>query len=96
MVIFNTGAGLKYADVTAAAMNLKLPTAERQSRGEVEKDRRGVTLPARHRAGGVRLLPNEEGFPVSSSAWKCIHHAHKIATSLNYLSLLPVTNDGGP
>ena len=53
VVIFNTGAGLKYADVTAAAMNLKLPTAERQSRGEVEKDRRGVTLPARHRAGGI-------------------------------------------
>jgi threonine synthase len=53
VVIFNTGAGLKYADVTAAAMNLKLPEPARQSREEVEKDHRGVTLPARHRAGGI-------------------------------------------
>jgi threonine synthase len=53
VVIFNTGAGLKYADVTAAAMNLKLPAPVRQSREEVEKDHRGATLPARHRAGGI-------------------------------------------
>jgi threonine synthase len=53
VVIFNTGAGLKYADVTAAAMNLKLPAPARRSREEVEKDHRGVTLPARHRAGGI-------------------------------------------
>ena len=53
VVIFNTGAGLKYADVTAAAMNLSLPEPARQSREEVEKDHRGVTLPARHRAGGI-------------------------------------------
>jgi threonine synthase len=53
VVIFNTGAGLKYADVTAAAMNLKLPDLAHQSRQEVEKDHRGVTLPARHRAGGI-------------------------------------------
>jgi threonine synthase len=53
VVIFNTGAGLKYADVTAAAMNLKLPEPAYQSRQEVEKDHRGVTLPARHRAGGI-------------------------------------------
>ncbi len=53
VVIFNTGAGLKYADVTAAAMNLKLPEPVRQNQEEVEKDHRGVTLPARHRAGGI-------------------------------------------
>jgi threonine synthase len=53
VVIFNTGAGLKYADVTAAAMNLKLPERARQSSQEVEKDHRGKTLPARHRAGGI-------------------------------------------
>jgi threonine synthase len=53
VVIFNTGAGLKYADVTAAAMKLTLPDTARQSRAEVEKDHRGVTLPARHRAGGI-------------------------------------------
>jgi threonine synthase len=53
VVIFNTGAGLKYADVTAAAMNLKLPAPVHHSREEVQKDHRGVTLPARHRAGGI-------------------------------------------
>jgi threonine synthase len=53
VVIFNTGAGLKYADVTAAAMKLTLPVPSRQSQPEVEKDHRGVTLPARHRAGGI-------------------------------------------
>jgi threonine synthase len=52
VIIFNTGAGLKYTDVTAAAMNLALPSpAQRQT--ELEKDHRGVTLPARHRAGGI-------------------------------------------
>jgi threonine synthase len=53
VVIFNTGAGLKYADVTAAAMHLALPPPARGSQGEPEKDHRGVTLPARHRAGGI-------------------------------------------
>ena len=53
MVIFNTGAGLKYADVTAAAMGLALPSPAKASEEEVEKDHRGVTLPARHRAGGI-------------------------------------------
>src|ERR1700685_211541 len=53
VVIFNTGDGVKYADVTAAAMNLKLPAPADHSREEVEKDHRGVTLPARHRAGGI-------------------------------------------
>ena len=48
VVIFNTGSGLKYADVTAAAMHLALPG---QSDGQ--KDRRGITLPARHLAGGI-------------------------------------------
>jgi threonine synthase len=51
VVIFNTGAGLKYVDVTAAAMNLTLPP--RPAPKETEKDHRGVTLPARHRAGGI-------------------------------------------
>jgi threonine synthase len=53
VVIFNTGAGLKYTDVTAAAMNLALPAPANQNREEAEKDHRGVTLPARHRAGGI-------------------------------------------
>jgi threonine synthase len=49
VVIFNTGAGLKYADVTAAAMNL-LPLPVKPG---AETDRRGIALPARHRAGGI-------------------------------------------
>ena len=53
VVIFNTGAGLKYADVTAAAMRLALPQPAKASQEELEKDHRGVTLPARHRAGGI-------------------------------------------
>lgn len=53
VVIFNTGAGLKYVDVTAAAMNLTLPAPARHSREDLEKDHRGVALPARHRAGGI-------------------------------------------
>ncbi len=44
VVIFNTGAGLKYADVIGAAM---------QMHTETERDHRGVPLPARHRAGGI-------------------------------------------
>jgi threonine synthase len=44
VVIFNTGAGLKYADVIGAAMDL---------RAGGERDRRGLALPARHRAGGI-------------------------------------------
>jgi threonine synthase len=43
---------LKYADVTASAMNLKLPEPH-LSHQEIETDHRGVTLPARHRAGGI-------------------------------------------
>jgi threonine synthase len=53
VVIFNTGAGLKYADVTAAAMNLARPLPAHLTGQEAEKDHRGVTLPARHRAGGI-------------------------------------------
>jgi threonine synthase len=53
VVIFNTGAGLKYTDVTAAAMSLTLPASARPSGEGVEKDHRGVILPARHRAGGI-------------------------------------------
>jgi threonine synthase len=53
VVIFNTGAGLKYADVTAAAMNLALPAPAHLPREEAEKDHRGMTLPARNRAGGI-------------------------------------------
>ena len=48
VVIFNTGAGLKYAHVTAAAMNLSFPINQ-----GVERDHRGIALPARHRAGGI-------------------------------------------
>jgi threonine synthase len=53
VVIFNTGAGLKYADVTAAAMHLSLPSRMGGAKQEAEKDHRGLTLPARHRAGGI-------------------------------------------
>jgi threonine synthase len=48
VVIFNTGAGLKYADVTAAAMHLAFPIHQGG-----ETDHRGIALPARHRAGGI-------------------------------------------
>ena len=53
VVLFNTGAGLKYADVTAAAMNLAWPPRAETTAKEAEKDHRGVTLPLRHRAGGI-------------------------------------------
>ncbi len=44
VVSFNTGAGSKYADVIAAAI---------QSPSTIEKDHRGVTLPSRYRVGGI-------------------------------------------
>jgi threonine synthase len=50
VVIFNTGAGLKYADVVAKAINLTLPSS---AKAGVEVDHRGFVLPARHRAGGI-------------------------------------------
>ena len=53
VVVFNTGAGLKYTDVTAAAMKLTPPARAHLSRQEAEKDHRGVTLPARYRVGGI-------------------------------------------
>ena len=53
VVIFNTGAGLKYADVTAAAMHLDFPPKPPVFAQEAEKDRRGLALPARHKAGGI-------------------------------------------
>jgi len=53
VVLFNTGAGLKYADVTAAAMNLAWPPRAQTTAKEAGKDHRGVTLPLRHRAGGI-------------------------------------------
>ena len=37
VVIFNTGAGLKYADVTAAAMRLALPSRRRPARKSLKK-----------------------------------------------------------
>jgi threonine synthase len=48
VVIFNTGAGLKYTDVIADAMHIHFP-----SQKGAEVDRRGMALPARHRAGGI-------------------------------------------
>ena len=51
VVVFNSGAGLKYADVIGAAMHLPEPTVAGGVEGE--RDHRGVMLPARHRAGGI-------------------------------------------
>ena len=45
VVSFNTGAGRKYADVIAAAIQIPFAT--------IEKDHRGVTLPSRYRVGGI-------------------------------------------
>jgi threonine synthase len=47
VILFNTGAGLKYADLTAAAMGLVFPPPT------AETDHRGLQLPARHKAGGI-------------------------------------------
>jgi threonine synthase len=49
VVIFNTEAGLKSADVMAAAMQLESPSAQK----DVERDHRGVALPSRYRVGGI-------------------------------------------
>jgi threonine synthase len=49
VVIFNTEAGLKSADVIAAAMQLESPSAQK----DVERDHRGVALPSRYRVGGI-------------------------------------------
>jgi threonine synthase len=53
VVVFNTGSGLKYADVIAAAMHLNFSPRATAGREEPERDHRGVILPARHRAGGI-------------------------------------------
>ncbi len=56
VVIFNTGAGLKYADVIAADMGLVFPppmTAPQEAEHTVERDHRGLALPSRHKAGGI-------------------------------------------
>jgi len=44
VVVFDTGARGKYADVIAAAI---------QSPSGIEKDHRGVTLPSKYRVGGI-------------------------------------------
>jgi threonine synthase len=49
VVIFNTGAGLNYADVIAAATQLETPSTS----NDVERDHRGVPLPSRYRVGGI-------------------------------------------
>jgi threonine synthase len=49
VVIFNTGAGLKPADVIAAAIQPESPAAAK----DVERDHRGVALPSRYRVGGI-------------------------------------------
>ena len=53
VVIFNTGAGLKYADVIAQAMNLPFPPPVPSREPARETDHRGQLLPARHKAGGI-------------------------------------------
>ncbi|HTZ59209.1 MAG TPA: threonine synthase [Acidobacteriaceae bacterium] len=53
VVIFNTGSGLKYADVIADAMHLALPQRSKTTAKEPERDHRGMALPARHLAGGI-------------------------------------------
>jgi threonine synthase len=50
VVIFNTGAGIKYVDVIARAMHLSLPSVPKTGQ---EIDHRGFVLPAKHRAGGI-------------------------------------------
>jgi threonine synthase len=54
VVLFNTGAGLKYTDVIAEAMHIERPGTDQSShKDERERDRRGVQLPARSRVGGI-------------------------------------------
>jgi threonine synthase len=48
VVLFNTGAGLKYVDATATAMKLVKPAADTNDR-----DHRGIRLPARQLVGGI-------------------------------------------
>lgn len=54
VVLFNTGAGLKYTDVIAEAMHIERPGTDQSPHTEErERDRRGVPLPARSRVGGI-------------------------------------------
>jgi threonine synthase len=46
VVLFNTGAGLKYVDATATAMKLERPATG-------ETDHRGMRLPAKQLVGGI-------------------------------------------
>jgi hypothetical protein len=48
VVLFNTGAGLKYVDATATAMKLVKPAADTG-----ETDHRGIRLPVRQLVGGI-------------------------------------------
>ena len=55
VVLFNTGAGLKYTDVIAEAMRLARPNASGVAgkSAVVERDHRGIELPAKSRVGGI-------------------------------------------
>jgi threonine synthase len=53
VVIFNTGAGLKYTDMIAEAMHLRRPQLEAEKAHESERDHRGVLLPRKSRVGGI-------------------------------------------
>ncbi len=53
VVIFNTGAGLKYADVLAHAMHLERPATTSGISNIEEKDHRGKILPRKSRVGGI-------------------------------------------
>lgn len=56
VVIFNTGAGLKYADVIAEAMKIDAHTGGVDSprpSSPREKDHRGIELPAKSHVGGI-------------------------------------------
>ncbi len=53
VVIFNTGAGLKYADVLAQAMHLERSTTSSGISNIEEKDHRGKVLPKKSRVGGI-------------------------------------------
>ncbi len=55
VVIFNTGAGLKYADVIAEAMKIDTHTGVDSPRASSppEMDHRGLQLPAKSHVGGI-------------------------------------------
>ena len=53
VVIFNTGAGLKYADVLGQAMHLERPATTSEINKMEDCDHRGILLPAKSRVGGI-------------------------------------------